>query len=141
MRITIKRDEALKELASLAHKNHIELAKHIIDKAIEARVISDNKEFCGENLFEIFFDNGYNLIATTLFCLGKCDPFLMQNFRNLTVWGMHDDCPECGFDMEFIDGEDHGKYKWHERECLNCGKRVSNEPNWDSVPGGHDYNN
>jgi hypothetical protein len=141
MKITIRRDEALKEISHLYRKDINELANRIIEKSIEAHVICDDREYCGTNLFEIYFDYGYNLIAATLFCLGKCDPFLMERFRNLVVWGVYDDCPECGCEMEFTDGEDHGKYKWHERSCLNCGKVVSNEPDWDAVPGGYDYNN
>jgi hypothetical protein len=133
MKITIRRDESLEGLSSLSKKDKVELAHHIIERSIKAKVISDDREYCGANLFEIFFENGYNLIATTLFCLGKCDLSLMDKFRNLVVWGIHDDCPNCGCEMEFTDGEDHGRYKWHERKCLNCDKVVSNEPDWDIV--------
>jgi hypothetical protein len=141
MKITIRRDDALEGLSSLTKKDKIELAHHIIEQAIQAKVITNDKEYCGANLFEIFFDYGYNLIAATLFCLGKCDPFLMDKFRNLVIWGIYDDCPDCGWETDFITGDCYKGHLWEERKCTNCGKVVSNEPDWDVVPGGYDYNN
>jgi hypothetical protein len=141
MKITVRNDNHLKDIAAMLRVEPKELAKVIIKIAIDIKVIEDDKEFCGSLLFKEFKNYNFNLIQATTVCLNKHDPFLLADFRELTIWGIHDDCPNCGFEMDFTDEGKVGRFIWHERTCLNCGKVVSNEPDWDTVPGGHDNRN
>jgi rubrerythrin len=48
-------------------------------------------------------------------------------------------CPVCGNDEMFV--RDSGEYKgveWLAWICDECGHEESDEPDWDSEPGGHD---
>jgi hypothetical protein len=141
MKITIKHDRALLDLSVLTNKHHTDLAKRIYTKAIESGVLKDDTLFAGLNLYEVFSENGHSITAATLFCLGKSNQFIQDAFRKLTIWGIHDDCPNCGCEMDIKDECNIGRYHWQERTCTNfwCEKVVSNEPDWDSVRGGKDY--
>lgn len=49
------------------------------------------------------------------------------------------ECPECGSEMELFD-YGYSKYgNWKHYRCLECGNEESNEPDWDDMPGGWDY--
>jgi DNA-directed RNA polymerase subunit M/transcription elongation factor TFIIS len=50
-----------------------------------------------------------------------------------------DECPECG--SSDIDIWEQGSYKgkeWTNYKCNDCDHRWGNEPDWDSMKGGHD---
>ena len=49
------------------------------------------------------------------------------------------ECPICGGDMEEKDSGGYKGYIWNTVECIECGHIESDEPDWDSMPGGHDY--
>ena len=40
------------------------------------------------------------------------------------------ECPECGGEMEAVD--------YYLYVCPHCGEEIDDEPEWDSLPGGHD---
>jgi hypothetical protein len=158
MKITIKNDEHLKGLACSLGVKSSDLAKLIIKRAIKIGVIHDEKEYCGSKLVSEFKNFDLNLVQMAKRCivdlafdisllngenvvLNKRDPYLLADLRELTIWGIHNDCPECGYEMDFTDEGKVGRYIWHERTCLNCGKVISNEPDWDTVSGGHDNRN
>lgn len=47
-------------------------------------------------------------------------------------------CPQCNIELEVVDcGVYKGKL-WNEYECPECDYCFSEEPDWDSMPGGHD---
>jgi len=49
------------------------------------------------------------------------------------------ECPECGSALINSEISGSGKYEWWEHECLVCGYKWSEEPDWDSMKGGPDY--
>lgn len=48
-------------------------------------------------------------------------------------------CQECGSDMEIHDSGMYKKFRWYAYRCPVCGYETSDEPDWDSMKGGHDY--
>lgn len=52
-----------------------------------------------------------------------------------------EECPLCGSDVEVIDSGSYKGKVWYHYECTNpeCQHEESEEPDWDSMPGGHDY--
>ena len=49
-------------------------------------------------------------------------------------------CPECGKEL-YAEEEGDGVYVWNEYYCPDHGLISSDEPDWDSMKGGHDYEN
>ena len=47
-------------------------------------------------------------------------------------------CPECGKEL-YAEQEGDGKHTWNEYYCPDCGLQSSDEPDWDSLKGGHDH--
>lgn len=47
-------------------------------------------------------------------------------------------CPECGSEMEITDSGEYRNHDWENWKCFECGETIINEPDWDSMPGGHD---
>lgn len=49
-----------------------------------------------------------------------------------------EECPLCGGSVEVVD---FGSYKgktWYHYKCTECNYEESEEPDWDSMLGGHD---
>ena len=50
-----------------------------------------------------------------------------------------DVCTECGSEnIEFICTVTYKRNDYSTYKCKDCGNVMSNEPDWDSLPGGHD---
>ena len=95
--ITIKNNKSYLELLKISQLSEQEFTEHnILSKAIEADVLYDEPEFCGELLMNHFEQFGYKPPAATLFCLGKATKEITILFQNLVVWGKQNECPECG---------------------------------------------
>ena len=50
-----------------------------------------------------------------------------------------DECPECGEELYLFDWGRFRGLDWHSIKCKNCEWDYSNEPDYDSMPGGRDY--
>ena len=48
-------------------------------------------------------------------------------------------CPECGSDLECIDEGTYKGIDWETLQCPECEYGESDEPDWDIMPGGKDY--
>jgi len=90
---SFKTNESFTELLKIAHTSKQELADHILKKAIEANVIYDEPEFCGELLVNHFAQFGYKPEAATLYCLGVATKRIVRLFRGLQVERKWDDSP------------------------------------------------
>ena len=51
---------------------------------------------------------------------------------------MEDECTMCGGETEIIDSGSYNGSVWNHYRCTECGYEESEEPDWDSMPGGHD---
>lgn len=51
---------------------------------------------------------------------------------------MEDGCTMCGSETEVVDFGTFKGFKWHHWKCTDCGHEESNEPDYDSMYGGHD---
>ena len=47
-------------------------------------------------------------------------------------------CPKCGEEMEITDSGTYRHIDWDNAKCTSCGYEDINEPDWDSMAGGHD---
>ena len=48
------------------------------------------------------------------------------------------DCPQCGCELE-QEEQGQGRFVWMDTECSNCDYASSDEPDWDTMPGGYAY--
>ena len=44
----------------------------------------------------------------------------------------------CGGTMEEVDRGIYKGFTWNKMKCTECNYEESDEPDWDSEPGGHD---
>jgi len=49
-----------------------------------------------------------------------------------------DECPLCGGEMELFDSGMFKGFKWVHLKCIECKYEESDEPDYDSLPGGRD---
>lgn len=47
-------------------------------------------------------------------------------------------CPQCDVEMEMVDFGSYNGKEWYQYECPFCDYCCSDEPDWDSMSGGHD---
>ena len=49
-----------------------------------------------------------------------------------------DECTICDGTTEVVDKGMYKGYMWYHTKCKECGHEESTEPDYDSMPGGHD---
>jgi hypothetical protein len=47
-------------------------------------------------------------------------------------------CPQCDIEMEVVDSGSYKGHTWYDYQCPFCDYCYSEEPDWDSMSGGHD---
>lgn len=144
----IKESDELKELATLSGKKPNEISDIIVSELISKKIIEDDAENWGGCVFDAISEDATE--AQTADCwqsiAERLNVYAKKVFAivpDLVLMGT-DDCPECGGEMEVIDGD----YKctggdgyitpyeytaiWEEKRCTHCGHTESDEPDFES---------
>lgn len=129
----IAESKELTELSYETNKTTKETSKAIIDELMNKEIISDDMTFYGIQLYDCLDDVEIGVINNILRCAGIACPSVddVKNFLSLCVLG-DGDCPECGGEMEVVDGvyqttqadydsEPDSVPIWEERKCSCCG--------------------
>lgn len=144
MDITIKNNDAYRELCKILSVSQKDLKDQIISKLIKIEFLSEHEQEVGKTIQEIIDEYGefYLIkIVTELFPLpsdyGNIE--VQQFTSSLVIWGCAYDnpCSECGCEMEVESESLFGK-TWKNYSCTNseCDGGHSNEPDWETIPGG-----
>lgn len=141
MDYSIKQNDSFFAIRKSLETTSFEVQKSLI-KAIDYFEIEIESEYLGSALSEILENNEIEIIDF----VNKNFPSLSNNneflqiIPSLIIWGdgSENPCDNCGSELD-IEPQQSGKYKWNDYECPICHERTSNEPDWDSLPGGHDY--
>ena len=129
----IAESKELTELSYEANKATKEVSKAIIDELMKRDIIADDTTFYGILLYDCLDDVAIGEINNILRDAGVTRPSVddVKNFLSLYVIG-DGDCPECGGEMEVVDGvyetrqsdydsEPDSVPIWEERKCNCCG--------------------
>ena len=136
--------DVLKELATQAGTTANELSNNFIAELIRRQIIEDVPDVYGGTIADaINRDIKISEFMDAMRVVGI--PTISKSYdaiMEMVVVG-NGDCPECGGEMEFTDGE----YKqtggdgyitppeytaiWEEKTCTVCGHKESNEPDYE----------
>lgn len=131
----VRQSNELSFLAKEAGKTEKEISKTIVSELVKNEMVYDEPESWGCNVFDcidkdILVSDVVNIIRKTgikVVKLKHLDAFLALVFMGCG------DCPECGGEMEVVDGEYRCcggdgyltpyEYEpiWEEKQCNNCG--------------------
>lgn len=140
----VRQSNELSFLANEAGKTEKEISKVIVSELVKNEMVYDEPESWGCNVFDcidkdILVSDVVNIIRKTGIKVVKSKH--MDAFLALVLMGCGD-CPECGGEMEVVDGEYRCcggdgyltpyEYEtvWEEKKCSNCGYIESNEPSY-----------
>lgn len=122
--------------------------EQLVEK-IENGFKNNDMELCdyedaGVQVTEICKNWGYELPVVALKFFGRSDNMINDLFGKLYFKHVNDECPQCGHELEveYDSGHANGKsYEWENKTCSNsnCDYGDTGEPDWDCMPGGHDY--
>lgn len=135
--MTVRQSNELSFLAKEAGKTEEEISETIVGELEKAEMVYDEPESWGVNVFDcidkyIPVPDVVDIIRRTGIKVVKSRHF--DAFLALVLMG-HGDCPECGGEMEVVDGEYRCcggdgyltpyEYEpiWEEKRCGNCGYR------------------
>lgn len=137
MDIQIKKNDALTVIAS---------SVKLSIKETEQRILSFLKnhneyistEACGYSITDLSETEEFELkdMMNTCFIVLPENTEVEELLEGVFVWGLGS-CPECGCGIHSELQEGDG-FKWYDKSCLNCDYATSDEPDWDSMPGGYD---
>jgi hypothetical protein len=131
----VRQSNELSFLANEAGKTEKEISKIIVSELVKNEMVYDEPESWGCNVFDcidkdILVSDVVNIIRKTGIKVVKSKH--MDAFLALVLMGCGD-CPECGGEMEVVDGEYRCcggdgyltpyEYEpiWEEKQCNNCG--------------------
>ena len=150
MELTIKYNEALVVLATTTGMTIKDLESHILKTFIDNEWIINGVDDCG---WSIQYVIGVNELDTNkvIKALFPEEPFhpedsemimnteIPELLKSIFFWGDEtvDPCPDCGCEVERESDSTDG-ISWENVECSNCDYSTSDEPDWDSMPGGRD---
>lgn len=131
----VRQSNELSFLAKEAGKTEKEISKTIVSELVKNEMVYDEPESWGCNVFDcidkdILVSDVVNIIRKTGIKVVKSKH--LDVFLALVFMGCGD-CPECGGEMEVVDGEYRCcggdgyltpyEYEpiWEEKQCKNCG--------------------
>lgn len=131
----VRQSNELSFLAKEAGKTEKEISKTIVSELVKNEMVYDEPESWGCNVFDcidkdILVSDVVNIIRKTGIKVVKSKH--LDAFLALVFMGCGD-CPECGGEMEVVDGEyrccggdgylTQYEYEpiWEEKQCNNCG--------------------
>ncbi len=134
--LTIQSSIELKILSTQFNIAEQELKDKIINTFINREAIGGDQDECGKTLGEIADEPDFRSVCLQIF--KNVSHVLLTNISNLVILSTLGDCPQCGCETT---EEEQGAFDrvWVETECSNCDYRDSNEPDWDTIRGGHAY--
>ncbi len=145
MEITLLKNDAFRVLLEVTGMTTMELEKRIFDTMVKEELIElDDFDLVNKSVWEIFNEIDCNTIWVKglLFNDIETNENIFELLKSIYFFGdgTNHPCEECGCEMiEERDGC-NGKY-WSEWECENpyCDNKETDEPDWDTMKGGHDW--
>jgi len=118
--ITLRENEALTALSVYSARTIDDLRNTIMNGLIESDLIQDTPEICGETLQYVFQENGMRAEQFAVYHFNVSSPKITTLLNRLQVWGVADQCENCGCAMHYDDISEH-------EECINdvCGCSIS----------------
>jgi len=143
--ITLLKNDAFRVLLEATGMTTMELEKRIIDTMLENGLIeSDNMELFTKSVWDVFDEINQTTIEMLSFLFSdiQTSEELSELLKSIYFFGdaTNHPCEECGCEMiESRDGYD--RIYWSEWDCENpyCENRETDEPDHDTMKGGHDY--
>ena len=130
----------------ISGKTEKDLEEHILESMKEHLYLDNSFEDCGKTIEDLIIEfDEYSIedVVEILFPDETENDQLKEVLKSILFLGdgSTNPCDQCGCEMEVQD-ESQGKYSWQNHNCENpyCDNGSTNEPDWDSMPGGHDYN-
>jgi len=141
MDFQIKQNDSFFAVRSIITATNSELQKTIFESFKDAEIEIEGDDL-GLTISEILENHDIEIkdfIEYTFPKFQNNDEFY-QIVPSLIIWGEGSECPceNCGSEMD-VEVEGWGKHKWNVYSCTVCGENSSEEPDWDSKPGGHDF--
>lgn len=118
-KITIRKNKSLERLAQRCKISIHSVDEFLISKLSDKGIIYLNEtEFCGMTLLEMFKHQGITLTGFAVKAFGNTFyfPELLKILENIQIWGIEDECTECGCEMEYS-----GTFNSNYSKCINCG--------------------
>lgn len=135
--LTIRKDDQFLALCNHLNKDPETLAEKILTRG-EMIMSKDNAHIEGDDrgrgIIEIIMEMefGHSLQVLAAFLTGRSDSTVCELIQEARVWGVENDCPECGAASEFYDADvAHGRYMEEDQysnlvhQCTNCFKTFS----------------
>ena len=144
MEITIKTNDAFRVLSDASKLSQHELEERILESLNEEGLFIEGFEMCGKSVAKFMEELGYTIDETVdvIFPNQENTIEFSELLKSIYFWGdaIEVECEECGSEME-PEEESHGNKTWTNYKCENpfCDNAISNEPDWDTMKGGHDY--
>ena len=146
MEITILKNDAFRVLMESTGMTSMELEKRIIDAMVNHDLIDDSNLFetYGLSVWEILDESlcDTDWVKEVIFNDIETNDEIFELLKSIIFWGMGTEhpCGECGSEMTSERDGCDGKY-WNEWTCENpcCDNTESDEPDHDTMQGGHDW--
>ena len=140
----VKESKELNELATLSGKPAKQVSDIIVSELLNKKIIEETPDNWGCPISDC---SERDITVVEIDGVIRAFGISVENSVNLDsllvcVFIGHDDCPECGGEMEVTDGEYRRtggdgyltppEYSpiWEEKTCRNCGYKESNEPSY-----------
>lgn len=125
--VTLRENHALIKLSTNYSVHIDELTEKILNDLTSIGCLYDIPEECGETIENLLIENDYTLEQFSVKSFQMSSPTVLSILKGLQIWGIHNDCEDCGCEM--IEKED-------EKECSNpvCGCSINTnyaiDPDW-----------
>jgi hypothetical protein len=148
MNTTIKKNDSFDVLSTATGINRDDLEQKIIDTLISEQLIEQHFSDYGRTIQDILELSEWK-IEDFVEVLGwkeksRINKEIPELLSSILIWGDASEhpCPECGCEMEATN-DGIGTVQWVDFKCENpnCNHAESGEPDWDTMPGGIDYDN
>jgi hypothetical protein len=143
---TIRKNDSFSVLLTSIGTTSHNLEDSILNGLINEQLIESSYEDYGKNLQTIIDENDWEMtdFLNVIFPDKQLNSEILELFKGVQVWGCGSEkpCPECGCEMDPF-GDGIGTLQWTNWECENpnCDYRETEEPDWDVMPGGIDFDN
>lgn len=144
--IVLQENDSLIELSKASGLTTADITERVIYAMDEVfGLIGNQKEDCGKSVKQAADYHGVSVrdIAPEVF--RRTNVFITDEIisfiEGLVFWGNAEKpCPECGCELNY-EGDSADGYSWVNIDCSNsaCDYATSDEPDWDTMPGGHNY--
>lgn len=124
--ITLRENNSLHRFCKKYNKTLESVTDKVISTLLRYKLIHDIPEESGETLQYVLDQNDTLLDTFCVACFGSYGHTIGSYVKDFQLWGLHYDCENCGCELE--DGK-----------CTNCNNDTNDYPDFDSMPGGHDY--